>query len=84
VHPRHNALIADGHSKDILTLFCQSSAKMVLLTSEGRKQCRLFHRLAADLEAELTTGLSMSQKLTLTKDLDMMEALLSTDHGASV
>jgi MarR family transcriptional regulator for hemolysin len=58
--------------------------KMVLLTSEGRKQCRLFHRLAADLEAELTTGLSMSQKLTLTKDLDMMEALLSTDHGASV
>lgn len=26
VHPRHNALIADGHSKDILTPFCQSSA----------------------------------------------------------
>ncbi|MBS1038531.1 MarR family winged helix-turn-helix transcriptional regulator [Gluconobacter cerinus] len=57
--------------------------KMVLLTAEGKKQCRLFHRLAADLEAELTTGLSMSQKLTLTKDLDMMEALLSADHGVS-
>ena len=27
VHPGHNALIADRHSKDILTLFCQSSAR---------------------------------------------------------
>lgn len=57
--------------------------KMVLLTSEGKKQCKLFHQLAAELEAELTSGLPLNQKLTLTKDLDMMEALLSVDHGVS-
>lgn len=57
--------------------------KMVLLTAEGKKQCKLFHQLAAELEAELTSGLALSQKLTLTQDLDMMEALLSSDHGLS-
>ncbi|MBS1063702.1 MarR family transcriptional regulator [Gluconobacter wancherniae] len=57
--------------------------KMVLLTAEGKKQCSLFHRLAAELEAELSSGLAKSQKMTLMHDLDLMEALLSADPGVS-
>lgn len=58
-------------------------SKLVLLTADGKKQCKLFHTLAADLEAQLTAGLPASQKLTLAKDLDMMEALLAADHSVS-